>query len=71
MFVLKKGYLTLLINLCPKAGLNIVEDPDMVEKIVTNNYPKYKGKLIIETKRGHIVFSKKDSDDSPQVLVMS
>ncbi len=62
---------TLLINLCPKAGLNIVENYGLVEKIVTNNYPKYKGKLIIETKRGHTVFSKKDSDDTAQVLVMS
>lgn len=62
---------TLLINLCPKAGLNIVEDYDLVEKIVTNNYPKYRDRLIIETKRGHTVFSKKDSDDTPQVLVMS
>src|SRR3989344_2984171 len=62
---------TLLINLCPSAGLNIVEDPALVEKIITNNYPQYKGKLLIGKKRGHAVFSKTDSDDTPQVLVMS
>ena len=62
---------TLLINLCPLAGLNIVEDPVLVEKIITNNYPQYKGKLLIGKKRGHAVFSKTDSDDTPQVLVMS
>jgi len=62
---------TLLINLCPSAGLNIVEDPALVEKIITNNYPQYKGKLVIEIKRGHTVFSKIGSDDTPQVLVMS
>lgn len=60
-----------LINLCPYAGLNVVEDPALVEKILVNNYPKYKGQLTIETKRGHTVFSKKDSDDTPQVLAMS
>jgi len=60
-----------LINLCPQAGLNIVENPALIEKILVNNYPKYKDQLIIETKRGHTVFSKKNSDDTPQVLVMS
>jgi uncharacterized protein YaiE (UPF0345 family) len=60
-----------LINLCPKAGLHIVEDPNLVEKILINNYPKYKGDLIIEIKRGHTVFSKNNSNDTPQVLAMS
>jgi hypothetical protein len=55
----------------PHAGLKIVEDPALVEKNLINNYPKYKGQLIIESKRGHTVFSKKNSNDTPQVLVMS
>lgn len=62
---------TLLINLCPKAGLHVVEDSDLIEKILVSNYPGYKDKIVAETKRGHTVFSKKDSGDTPQVLVMS
>ncbi|MDO8572166.1 MAG: hypothetical protein Q7S11_00150 [bacterium] len=42
-----------------------------VEKILLSNYPEYAGKLLIETKKGHTVFSKKDSDDVSQVLVLS
>jgi len=62
---------THLINLCPKAGLHIVEDPALIERVLISNYPGYKDKLIIKTKRGHSVFSKEESNDTPQVLVMS
>jgi hypothetical protein len=60
-----------LIKLSQKTGLTEVIDKKVIEKILTNYNPSYKDKLIVEEKGGCTVFSKKDSDDPPQVLLRS
>lgn len=60
-----------IINLAQKAGLKLVSDPDLIRKILVNNYPEYQNKIIINQKRGMFVFVKEGSDDTEQVLLIS
>lgn len=61
----------LLMTLAQKAGLHVVNDPDLIKKILISNYPEYADRLIVEVKRGYSVFTKLDSSDEPQMLLTS
>lgn len=61
----------LLINLSLKAGLRPVTDPFVLKKILVSNYPEYDNKIVTETVRGRLVFTKSGSNDAPQVLLTS
>lgn len=60
-----------IIRLATQAGLKIITDPNIIEKILTSNYPEYKNRIMTGTLGGYTVFIKNDSDDTPQVLLMS
>ncbi len=60
-----------LIEMSKTAGLKLVSNPDLVSKVLVSNYPEYSDRIITEVKENYAVFSKKDSDDGPQVLLMS
>lgn len=61
----------LLISLSQKAGLHIVNDSELVKKVLISNYPEYDGRLVVEIKKGWVIFTKIDSNDAPQVLLTS
>ena len=61
----------LLISLSLKAGLIPVTDPSVLKKILVSNYPEYKNRILMETVRGRLVFTKEGSDDAPRVLLTS
>ncbi len=61
----------LLISLSLKAGLIPVTDPSVLKKILVSNYPEYDNRILMETVRGRLVFTKEGSDDAPQVLLTS
>jgi len=60
-----------LIDLAQKAGLKLIENPGIIEKILTNNYPEYIDRVLINEQGRHVTFTKKDSDDTEQVLLVS
>ncbi|MEI7480146.1 MAG: hypothetical protein WCJ59_00790 [bacterium] len=60
-----------LIDLGEKSGLKQVKDSDTIKKILTSNYPEYKGRLIISNQNNYTSFTKTDSNDKPQVLLKS
>jgi len=60
-----------LIDMSKTAGLKLVDDPALIEKILVSNYPDYLGRIVVEKKGDHFVFTKKDSEDAPQALLMA
>lgn len=61
----------LLIAMSEKVGLKIVQDPELLNKILVSHYPRYKGNIVTEKKGDYLVFFKKESRDTPQVLLRS
>lgn len=61
----------LLIKMSQKAGLKLVNDPVIIRRILESQYPEYRGRVIIDFKNNYFVFTKIDSDDKPQVLLLS
>jgi len=51
--------------------MHVVENEEIMRKILLSNYPQYKDKLVFEVKRQHTVFSRVDSEHAPQVIVLS
>ncbi|MBP6945571.1 hypothetical protein KBB85_06160 [Patescibacteria group bacterium] len=60
-----------VIDLSVRAGLKLVNDPEIVKKVLVGNYPEYSGRLVLEKKADYMTFSKSDSEDPPQVLLIS
>ncbi|MDD2657246.1 MAG: hypothetical protein PHD04_01115 [Candidatus Pacebacteria bacterium] len=61
----------LLFSLSLKAGLQPVTDPSVLRKILISNYPEYENRIVTETIRGRLVFTKSGSNDAPQMLFIS
>ncbi|HRI05917.1 MAG TPA: hypothetical protein PLV59_03175 [Candidatus Dojkabacteria bacterium] len=63
---------TKVLALCHLGGLKIEMDPQVVNKILTNNTTKYRNGVCIEIRKGFPVFWNPEyPDDYPQVLVRS
>lgn len=60
-----------VIDLSIRAGLKLVNDPEIINKVLIGNYHEYSGRLVIEKKGDYMTFSKSDSEDPPQVLLIS
>ena len=60
-----------IIYLAQRAGLRLITNPKIIEKILVNNYPEYSDKIVIGGYGSYTTFSKKGSDDAEQVLLMS
>ena len=60
-----------IIDLARKAGLKLISDSNLIKKILINNYPEYKDRIIVRQKRGLLTFVKEGSDDTEQVLLVS
>jgi len=56
--------------LAKKAGMKLVDNVDVVRKIILNQYPKYKDDLIVEKQDAHLVYYKKTTK-YPQVILIS
>ncbi len=59
-----------LIYLANKAGMKLVDDPEVMRKIILNQYPDYGDDLVIEKQGEHFVYYKKTTK-YPQVILIS
>lgn len=60
-----------IIDLAVQASLKLVNNHQLIAKILMNNYPEYKDRILLEEINGRTAFTKKGSDDTPQVLLLS
>lgn len=60
-----------IIDLSVKAGLRLVNDPETMRKILMANYPEYGNRIITKINGSYTTFSKLDSEDIEQVLLLS
>ena len=59
-----------LVYLANKAGMKLVDNPEVMRKIILNQYPQYKDDLVIEKQGEHLVYYK-ESTKYPQVVLIS